>query len=146
MHIFLFLSQTINDVICGVIFYGINLYMQSCGHSTNARDVTALVLLNTRILRTYQSVQEMNKLETRAPWGNHFAFLHVPVPICKNIVNTDPLYFVTAARKIINTKKNSLSVFLTGMFLEAMRKLRGAEVITLHTHHVRKKKRTLEVH
>jgi WS/DGAT C-terminal domain len=137
--------QTINDVICGVIFYGINLYVQSFSHNTNATDVTALVLLNTRMLRTYQHLQEMNKPETRAPWGNHFALLHVSVPICKNIVDTDPLYFLTTARKIINTKKNSLSVFFTGLFLEAMRKLRGAEVITLHYTQCQKKKRTLEV-
>ena len=129
LHVFLYLSQTINDVICGVIFYGINLYMQSCGHNANAIDVTALVVLNTRILRTYQTVQEINKKETSAPWGNRFAFFHVPVPICKNIAEVDPLYFVTTARKIVKTKKNSLGVFITGIFLEAMRKLRGAEVI-----------------
>uniref|UniRef100_A0A6I9QM81 diacylglycerol O-acyltransferase n=1 Tax=Elaeis guineensis var. tenera TaxID=51953 RepID=A0A6I9QM81_ELAGV len=54
---------TVNDVISGVIFYGTQLYMQAVGQGQgrSAAQVTALVLLNTRIIASYQTVEEMTK-------------------------------------------------------------------------------------
>jgi WS/DGAT C-terminal domain len=125
----LVIFQTINDVISGVVFYGLHLYMIDCGHDTSASKVTALVLLNTRNINSYQTLEELTKPKARTPWGNNFGFLHATMPKCENSKEVDPLYFVTSARKMIKAKRNSLSVFLTGRLLEMMRKIRGPEVI-----------------
>ncbi|KAJ3692087.1 hypothetical protein LUZ60_012437 [Juncus effusus] len=125
---------TINDVICGVIFYGIHLYMKECCSGKNAAKVTTLILLNTRNISNYQTPQEMTKPKATSPWGNNFGFIHATMPKCENVEETDPLYFVANAKKIVNAKRNSLSVFLTGRFLEMMRKIRGPEVTAKYIH------------
>ena len=88
----------------------------------------ALVLLNTRIMSGYKSVEEMLKPNSKVPWGNQFTFLHVPMPELKDHKSPNPLDFVLAASKIIKKKKSSLGVYLTGRFLEIVKKLRGPEV------------------
>ncbi|KAJ4808521.1 O-acyltransferase WSD1 [Rhynchospora pubera] len=128
------LGGTINDVISGVIFYGLHLYMLDCGHDPNTSKVTALVLLNTRNVTSYQTLEELTKPKAKTSWGNNFGFLHATVPKCENAKEADPLYFITAARKLIKSKRNSLSVFLTGKFLEMMRKIRGPEVTAKYIH------------
>lgn len=128
--------QTINDVITGIIFYGIQLYMEKAGPGTgkagfdkNAR-VTALVLLNTRNIAGYQTVEEMKKPGAKSPWGNQFGFLHVAVPfISGEGENTDPLNFIYEARGVIQRKRSSLAVYLTGALLELMRSSSGPEVL-----------------
>ncbi|RZC49440.1 hypothetical protein C5167_017861 [Papaver somniferum] len=93
------LGATINDVMVGIIFYGIRLYMETTNKdSGNAR-----------------------------AWGNSFAFFHVSIPDAPNVDTSDPLEFVFEAKKMITKKKNSLGVYLTGKLLELMRKLRGPE-------------------
>ncbi|KAJ3685096.1 hypothetical protein LUZ61_014260 [Rhynchospora tenuis] len=42
------IQGTVNDVISGVIFYGVNLYMHACGHNTKGANVTAQVIVNNR--------------------------------------------------------------------------------------------------
>ncbi|KAF3333354.1 O-acyltransferase WSD1-like protein [Carex littledalei] len=128
------IGGTINDVISGVVFYGLHLYMLGCGHDTNASKVTALVLLNTRNVNSYQTLEELTKPKARTPWGNNFGFLHATIPKCENAKEVDPLFFVTTARKIIKSKRSSLCVFLTGRFLEIMRKIRGPEVTAKYIH------------
>ena len=122
--------QTINDVITGIIFYGTRLYMQNVDDkSTNARS-TALVLLNTRVISGYRSVKEMVKPDAESPWGNQFGFLHVSVPELTDSRFSKPLECVTIAREIIQRKRSSLAVNLTGRLLEVLRKFRGPEVWT----------------
>ncbi|XP_042521005.1 wax ester synthase/diacylglycerol acyltransferase 4-like [Macadamia integrifolia] len=130
------LGGTINDVITGIIFYGTRLYMQNWGPpgSSNSKS-TALVLLNTRIVTNYQSLQEMIKADSKSPWGNRFVFLHVPIPndpADAEMVN--PLDFVYKVREIIKRKRGSLGVFLTGELLEMMRKFRGPETTAQYIH------------
>lgn len=136
--------QTINDVISGVVFYALHLYMISCGHDTSTSKVTALVLLNTRNVESYQTLEELTKPKAKNPWGNNFGFLHATMPKCDKAKEADPLYFVTCAKKTIKSKRNSLSVFLTGRFLEMMRKIRGPEVIKLNISLYLKYKRTIK--
>ncbi|KAI3947343.1 hypothetical protein MKW92_015432 [Papaver armeniacum] len=121
------LGGTVNDVMVGVIFYGIRLYMESTSKGSGNARSTALVLLNTRELTTYQSVEEMGKPKTKNPWGNNFGFIQVPIPNAANVNTSDPLEFVFGAKKMITKKKNSLGVYLTGRLVELMRKLRGPE-------------------
>lgn len=100
--------------------------------SGNARS-SALVLLNTREATAYQSLEEMEKPETKGPWGNNFGYIHVSIPEATNIDTSDPLEFVFEAKRMITKKKNSLVVYLTGTLIELMRKLRGSEVNTAIT-------------
>ncbi|KAL5989847.1 hypothetical protein ACLOJK_010742 [Asimina triloba] len=126
------LGGTINDVISGIVFHGVRLYMQSSAHNSSDDDgrVTAMVLLNTRVIGQYQSVKEMMDPDAESPWGNQFGFLHVSVPpLSKKINGQDrPLEFVFKAREMIQRKRNSLAVVLTGRILELIRKIKGPEV------------------
>ncbi|KAI3837198.1 hypothetical protein MKX03_010763 [Papaver bracteatum] len=129
-------GTTLNDVMVGVIFYGIRLYMETTSKGSGISRSTALVILNTRDIRTYQSVEEMRKPETKGPWGNNFGFIHVSIPDAANVDTSDPLEFVFEAKKMITKKKNSLVVYLTGRLIELMRKLRGSEKTSKYIHDV----------
>ncbi|XP_048232284.1 wax ester synthase/diacylglycerol acyltransferase 4 isoform X2 [Ricinus communis] len=128
------LGVTINDVITGIIFYGIRLYMQAVGDEAANSHSTALVLLNTRIVGGYKSVKEMVKPNAESPWGNQFGFLHVSMPELTKAAVSNPLQFVEKAQQIIKKKRSSLAVNLTGRLLEALRKLRGPEVTAKYIH------------
>ncbi|KAI3878880.1 hypothetical protein MKW92_049265 [Papaver armeniacum] len=121
------LGGTLNDVIVGIVFYGIRLYMETASKGAGSARSTALVLLNTREITTYQSVEEMGKSETKGPWGNNFGFIHVSIPDATNLDTSNPLEFVFEATKMLTKKKNSLVVYLTGKLIDLMRKLRGPE-------------------
>lgn len=124
--------QTINDVICGIVFYGTQLYLHAAGEDpAKATKVTALVLLNTRIIDSYQPLSDMTKCNAESPWGNQFGFLHVGFPSCRDPEKADALEFVRQARQIIKQKRNSLGVHLTGRLLEMLRRLIGPEVCTI---------------
>ncbi|KAK2420278.1 O-acyltransferase WSD1 [Trifolium repens] len=124
------LRVSTNDVIAGLIFFGIRLYMHQMNQDSSKYQSTALVLLNTRNISGYNSVKEMVDIKNNnknSIWGNQFAFLHVSIPeLCgKKIEN--PLEFIWEAHKEINRKKNSLATPLTGMVLNMVKKLRGPE-------------------
>ncbi|XP_034905888.1 wax ester synthase/diacylglycerol acyltransferase 4-like [Populus alba] len=120
---------TINDVITGSIFLGTRLYMQEMSKgSSDHSNCTALVLLNTRMFRSYQSIQEMVKPKAESPWGNHFAFLHVQLPELVASTELNPIEFVRKAQQIIKRKRSSLAVYLTAAFVEIVKKLKGHEV------------------
>ncbi|CAL9152087.1 unnamed protein product [Musa hybrid cultivar] len=133
-HVKAKLGGTVNDVISGTIFYGTQLYFQAAAPGSKEARVTALVLLNTRMIASYQSLKEMTGPDATNPWGNRFGFLHVPVPVSGNPDASDPLSFVLKARQIIKAKKNSLAVHLNGRLLETIRKLRGAETAARYIH------------
>ncbi|XP_047939593.1 wax ester synthase/diacylglycerol acyltransferase 4-like [Salvia hispanica] len=125
------LHVSINDVVCGVVFLGIRLYMQAMKQDLTDAKSTALVLLNTRNIRTYKTISEMVEPDDdESTWGNRFAFLHVPLPK----MSADPLNFVLKANKLIRRKKNSAALVLTGKLLDALRKLRGPEVTAKYIH------------
>ncbi|KAF3444103.1 hypothetical protein FNV43_RR13793 [Rhamnella rubrinervis] len=129
------LGVTINDVISGILFYGARLYMQEISQEsiTGNSKSTALVLLNTRMLGNYTSIKDMAKLKpAEMPWGNRFAFLHIPIPKSADVSN--PLDFVLHSQKIIMRKRKSLAVYITGRFLEIMKKLKGPEVVAGYIH------------
>lgn len=117
-------------MITGIIFYGTNLYLQQAAAQDELKSagVTALVLLNTRVIGNYKPLSEMTKRDAESPWGNQFGFLHVSVPNSKHEAQANPLVFVQKARQIIKQKRSSLAVYLTGRLLEMLRKLIGPEV------------------
>ncbi|XP_039115580.1 O-acyltransferase WSD1-like [Dioscorea cayenensis subsp. rotundata] len=130
------LGGTVNDVMSGIIFYGTQLYLHTASKgSSKYSKVTALVLLNTRVISNYQNLQEMTKPDAKSPWGNQFGFIHVSVPSStEDLEKGNPLDFVMKARETINAKRNSLGVFLTGRLLEMLRKMRGPEVTAQYVH------------
>ncbi|KAK0593637.1 hypothetical protein LWI29_005917 [Acer saccharum] len=102
--------------------------MQEVSKESSNLNSTAIVLLNTRMLRSYSSVKEMVKPDAKSPWGNHFAFLHVPIPKFTDSGLSDPLEFIKKAQQIIKSKRSSLGVYLTAKLLKAVDKFRGPEV------------------
>ncbi|KAF7139982.1 hypothetical protein RHSIM_Rhsim06G0140300 [Rhododendron simsii] len=101
--------------------------------NTNA---TALVVLNTRALGGYTTIEEMVKPKSETPWGNHLTFLHVSIPkltggATDDHANLNPLRFVKEAHWIIKRKRNSAVVYLTGWMLEILRKFRGPESLAI---------------
>ena len=97
---------------------------------------TALVVLNTRNIGGYKSVKELVKPDVETPWGNQFAFLHVSLPELTSAESCNPLEFVWKAQKLIQRKRNSGAVFLTGQLLEGLRKYTGPEVYMLFLHYI----------
>ncbi|KAF7849333.1 hypothetical protein BT93_L0967 [Corymbia citriodora subsp. variegata] len=129
------LFKTVNDVIMGAVFLATRLYMhRTRGNSNLGTNSTALVLLNTRNLRDYKSVSEMVQPNSKSPWGNDFAFLHVPIPKVKRSDSqfSNPVKFVHKAHEVIKRKRSSLGVVLTGKLLEIMKKCRNAEAVAKH--------------
>ncbi|KAE8702384.1 putative Bifunctional methylthioribulose-1-phosphate dehydratase/enolase-phosphatase E1 2 [Hibiscus syriacus] len=131
------LGVTINDVITGIIFLGTRLYMQGTvggSNKLNNEHTTALVLLNTRVIGGYKSVKEMVKPDAESAWGNQFGFLHVSLPELSSAESCQPLDFVWKAQKLIQRKRNSSAVFLTGLLLECLRKYTGPEATAKYIH------------
>ncbi|KAK1320549.1 hypothetical protein QJS10_CPA03g00815 [Acorus calamus] len=128
------IGGTVNDIICGIIFAGIQLYMQSVGDGSKSAQATALVLLNTRFIHNYKNPKEMAKPDAEFPWGNRFGFLHVSVPTQDGPEKNDPLKIISKVKRLMNRKKSSLEVFLTAQLLETMRRFRGQEVAARYIH------------
>ncbi|XP_057792475.1 wax ester synthase/diacylglycerol acyltransferase 4-like [Salvia miltiorrhiza] len=126
------LNVTINDVITGMIMLGTRLYMQKIDEDSCKSNTTALVLLNTRAIKGYKSIDEMIKPNSNTSWGNQFAFLQVPLPKLTQSKLLDPLYFVKKAHRLIKNQKNSAAVYLTGQFLNFIRKVKGHEATAQH--------------
>ncbi|MED6126747.1 hypothetical protein PIB30_081420 [Stylosanthes scabra] len=129
------LGVSINDVLAGLIFLGIRLYMQDIDLKSRNAESTALVLFNTRNIRGYKSVKEMVENNNGASsWGNRFAFLHVPIPELSDSKYANPLEFIWEAQKEITRKKSSWATPLTGIFLNMVNKLRGSEAAARYVH------------
>ena len=107
---------------------GTRLYMQKVDEESIKSNTTALVLLNTRAIGGYKSIDEMIKPRSDSPWGNRFAFLQVPMPKLTRDELLDPLGFVKRAHKIIKRQKNSAAVYLTGQLLRFITMVKGHEV------------------
>ncbi|CAN0915098.1 Wax ester synthase/diacylglycerol acyltransferase 11 [Linum grandiflorum] len=121
-------GQTVNELITGAILLGARLYMEGIEPGTGNARSTAVVLLNTRMIKGYKSIQEMKKPDRKSAssWGNQVASFALPIPKLQG--NEDrPLEFVRQARKTIQRKKKSLAVYLAGMLTDRIRKTKGAE-------------------
>ncbi|KAM1189545.1 hypothetical protein ACFX2J_025205 [Malus domestica] len=119
------LEVTINDVLTGMVFLGSRLYMQEMNQTSREVHSTSLVLLNTRIMANYTSIEEMVKPDSKSPWGNHFTFLHVPIPKLTEFSNV--LDFIWKTHKIIKQKRNSSAIYFTSGLLRMLNKFGGHE-------------------
>ncbi|XP_061352149.1 wax ester synthase/diacylglycerol acyltransferase 4-like [Gastrolobium bilobum] len=130
------LKVSINDALVGIIFLGIQLYMETMNHKLSKAETTALVLLNTRKLRAYKPVKEMLDANSEAPWGNRFHFMHVPIPKLNDASSLNPLEFVLEASKKIKRKRNSLAVPGTGMLLALVNRIKGSEAAARYVYKI----------
>ncbi|BAT90117.1 hypothetical protein VIGAN_06129600 [Vigna angularis var. angularis] len=99
--------------------------MQEIDNEAGKANSTGLVVLSTRNIGSYQSVQEMMKADSKSPWGNHISFLHVPIPKLSQTNISNPLEFVWKAQKEIKRKRDSFTV-------DMELKLRGYEAVAKH--------------
>ncbi|CAJ1956601.1 unnamed protein product [Sphenostylis stenocarpa] len=130
------LKVSVNDVLVGAIFFGIQLYMKAKNHKSSTES-TALVLLNTRKIRRYVSLKEMHDTNSEAPWGNRFHFMHVPMPMLSDDIDyLNPLEYVFEAKKNISRKRNSLEVPMTGALLRLLNEIKGPEAATKYMHKI----------
>ncbi|PIA56361.1 hypothetical protein AQUCO_00700588v1 [Aquilegia coerulea] len=122
---------TLNDLVTGVIYYTIHLYMLRKGDISRGKSMNLLVMFNMRMLKGYKSIKEMMKANI---CGNHVTFINVPVPCINGENNVDPLYFVTKAKEIMERKKNSYITYLTNPIIKALRIMRGTKGVSEHVH------------
>ncbi|KAI4299768.1 hypothetical protein L6164_033195 [Bauhinia variegata] len=123
------LGVTMNDVIVGIIFYALRLYMQDLDHASKEARSTALVVLNRRNVEGYQSVQNMLSKDAKSAWGNRASSLHVSLPKLKDAMISNPLLFVLKAHKIIHRKRKSFAVLLTDLLMQMLYKIGGHEAV-----------------
>uniref|UniRef100_A0A0A0K2E9 Uncharacterized protein n=1 Tax=Cucumis sativus TaxID=3659 RepID=A0A0A0K2E9_CUCSA len=124
------LNASVNDVLTGIIFLGIRLYMQEHNPESSGANSSALILLNTRKAKAYKSVKEMVKKDSDAPWGNKIAFLPIPIPklIDSPVVSSTPLEFVEKVKEKIMLQRSPLSVFLAAKVFEILKNVTGPEI------------------
>lgn len=117
--------QTVNDVITGIIFMGLRLYMEEMEKNSGEVAATALTIVNTRVIGSYRPATEMAKPESKGLWGNQLSYLEIMIP---KMTNTNPLEFVMAAHRSINNKRTSFTLHVMAHLLNLLRKLRGHQV------------------
>ncbi|CAL0323634.1 unnamed protein product [Lupinus luteus] len=121
------LRVSVNDALVGIIFLGIRLYMEAMNHESSKANTTALVLLNTRKVRAYKSINEMLSTNSEAQWGNRIYFMQIPIPELSDTSSSNPLEFVLEASKVIKRKRYSLAVPFTDVLLDLVNKIKGPQ-------------------
>ncbi|KAI9093395.1 hypothetical protein K1719_027409 [Acacia pycnantha] len=134
------LEVTVNDVITGIIFLGIRLYMQDVDNSSRTKKCTLLTVMNTRNVQNYETAKDMRKSSEgkekgSTAWGNQCSFMHVSVPKLKDTKTSDPLGFVWKVHhKMKKMKKLSLVYALLGMLMKMKHQFKGPEAVAKHMH------------
>lgn len=146
------IGGTVNDVITGIIFYGMQRYLKISLSAVGEHSLedafekrlempkdavikqmknlrlTALSLINTRAMSGLQNIDEMLKPKAQVPWGNHFGFLPLRVPIAGKLEH--PMEFVRKAKRNLDRHKISLGVFITARIMALLAKLKGPKAIS----------------
>jgi hypothetical protein len=73
-----------------------------------------------------QNIDEMLKPKAQAPWGNHFGFLPMRIPILGKLEN--PLEFVRRAKSNMDRHKISLGAFANAKIMAYLGWLKGPQV------------------
>lgn len=119
-----------NDVITGIILYGIRLYMQDVEYSSRTKRSTLLPMVNTRNVKDYETAKDMQKTKGTGTWGNRFTYIHVSVPKLEDTHISNPLLFVQEVYHAMNRNKRSWVSSLICMLLKTKHKFQGPEVST----------------
>ncbi|KAF9601732.1 hypothetical protein IFM89_022819 [Coptis chinensis] len=130
-HVKYKVGGTVNDVVTGLIYYVIHLYMLRTGDISSRKNMNLLVMVNTGMLRGYTNIADMIKANI---WGNHVAFLHATIPNITGEENVDPLYFIIKAKEVMDRKKNSMFTYLTNPIISVLRCIRGPKGVSEYVH------------
>ncbi|KAL2928248.1 O-acyltransferase WSD1, partial [Bienertia sinuspersici] len=123
------LGVTVNDVVIGILFLGIRLYMREMnnGEIMKTRS-TVIITLNIRRGKGYASPEEMRKGNTKVPWGNRFSAIELPITNLDEDDFTNPIEFIIKAHKLILRKRNTpFAQLLLSVFLGVVRTCRGLQ-------------------
>lgn len=146
------IGGTVNDVITGIIFYGMQRYLQislSAVHGEQSLQdafekrlempkdavikqmkkskLTALCLINMRSIAGLETIEDMLKPKSQVPWGNHFGFLPLRVPTAGKLDH--PLEFVRRAKRDLDRHKISLGVFINAKIMTWLSRFKGPQAI-----------------
>jgi len=102
--------------------------MEEMNAKTKRANSTTVVMLNTRNIGGYQSLQEMQKPESKGLWGNQISFLQIPIPKVSQSKISNPLEFVWNSRELIKRKRRPFSIYLVALLMDLEMRLRGPEV------------------
>ncbi|PON33638.1 O-acyltransferase [Parasponia andersonii] len=114
-------DATINDVLFGVISYGLSryLYHRTPNAWQEGFQITGLAMVNLRKQPGLQELSELMRSNSESSWGNKFGFILLPVKYHKTS-GTDPLLYVKRAKVMLDRKKQSLEAhfsYKTGYYV-----------------------------
>ncbi|KNA03302.1 hypothetical protein SOVF_210530 [Spinacia oleracea] len=122
------LRVTVNDVVLGIISFGIRLYIKEKeqGQTKKNTRMTASIAVNFRSIKGYAKPEDMRKGKT---WGNKISVIELILPKFKEDDFKNPLNFIMKANKIMKRKRTSVgAIYLTAWTLEAIRIFAGYKV------------------
>ncbi|KAI3789298.1 hypothetical protein L2E82_02091 [Cichorium intybus] len=106
-------NTTINDVLFGVISYGLSRYLEI--HSPKPLQeglrITGAAMVNLRPSQGLQEITELLKKDSKSRWGNKFGMMLLPIYYHRN--GSNPLEYLKRAKRMIDRKKLSLEAFLS---------------------------------
>ncbi|KAK9109141.1 hypothetical protein Sjap_017201 [Stephania japonica] len=117
---------SVNDVITGLIYYAIHLYMFKKEKDLRGKRMTSLAMLNMRSLTGFSNIDEMMKAGI---WGNGSITLSMPIPtfIPEKHIDCDPLEFIRRAKKNMKRIRHSMLVQFTMPLAKMLKRVKGAE-------------------
>ncbi|KAL3843910.1 hypothetical protein ACJIZ3_001313 [Penstemon smallii] len=128
-------DATINDVLFGVISYGISRYLDirsSKGKKRTLREglqLTGVAMVNLRPQAGLQEITKLMNSNSGMRWGNKFGFLLLPIYYHK--CGSDPIQFVKRAKSMIDKKKLSLEAPLSYKIGDLAMSLFGAKIASI---------------
>ncbi|XP_028761643.1 O-acyltransferase WSD1 [Neltuma alba] len=128
------LGVTVNDVITGVIFYGIRLYMQDIEYESKTNNCTLLTMMSTRDVERYTTAKDMQESKGKGRLGNQIIYLHTSIPKLNDILISNPLQSVWEAHREIKRKRRSFAIVLIEKLLRIQHRFRGPEAMAKHLH------------
>ncbi|KAJ4965603.1 hypothetical protein NE237_017452 [Protea cynaroides] len=117
---------TVNDVIIGLISFTIRLYMQKLESVSGNKRVSALVMMNMRMLKGYQNVEDLSKANE---WGNQFGLLIISLPLFSDSKNVSPLEFIIQAKKEMRKKMNLASIHFSAILMNILKNIMGSKAV-----------------
>ncbi|KAI7728502.1 hypothetical protein M8C21_016549, partial [Ambrosia artemisiifolia] len=125
-HACLIIFWTINDVLFGIVSYGLSKYLDSRS-SKPLREglrMTGVAMVNLRPQREYQDLEEFVR-DPKAGWGNKFGMLVLPTYYHRS--GSDPLEYLRRAKAMIDQKKSSLESYFSYKFGYLIMSILGAK-------------------
>ncbi|KAH7836122.1 hypothetical protein Vadar_032934 [Vaccinium darrowii] len=109
-------DATINDVLSGIISFGLSRYLDMCSPKAlrDGVQITGLAMVNLRKQPGLQELSNMIRGNSGIRWGNKFGTILFPVYYRRG--GGDPLQHVKTAKKMMDQKKHSLEAHFSYYF------------------------------